>query len=176
MAASGHVGANFGLRKEATASQPRKIPFPSGVEPSLQVLIRKLVALACNGSDACAEDDNGEGQIIIDAEVDGVRCLLTRLEKSPTSRISISFSPRESEIARMVAKGYPNKTIAAVLEISSWTVCTHLRRIFAKLRVSSRAAMVARMMDTGILGRTSERDKQEGNWDKVHESIRLTRS
>jgi DNA-binding CsgD family transcriptional regulator len=53
----------------------------------------------------------------------------------------------------MVAKGYPNKTIAAVLEISSWTVCTHLRRMFAKLGVSSRAAMVARMMDTDMLDR-----------------------
>ena len=48
------------------------------------------------------------------------------------------------QYARMVAEGYPNKTIAAVLEISSWTVSTHLRRMFAKLGVSSRAAMVAR--------------------------------
>src|ERR1700757_6946 len=87
--------------------------------------------------------------ILVDAEVDGVRCLLTRLEKSPTS--GISFSPRESEIARMVAKGYPNKTIAAVLDISPWTVCTHLRRIFAKLHVSSRAAMVARLINGGIV-------------------------
>jgi DNA-binding CsgD family transcriptional regulator len=83
-------------------------------------------------------------------------CLVTQLEKHKPSQGLISFSPRESEIARMVAKGYPNKTIAAVLEISSWTVCTHLRRMFAKLRVSSRAAMVARMMDIGLLGRTSE--------------------
>jgi DNA-binding NarL/FixJ family response regulator len=50
----------------------------------------------------------------------------------------------------MVAKGYPNKTIAAVLEISSWTVCTHMRRIFAKLSVGSRAAMVARLMEDGL--------------------------
>jgi hypothetical protein len=48
----------------------------------------------------------------------------------------------------MVARGYPNKTIAAVLEINSWAVGTHLRRIFAKLHVSSRAAMVARMIET----------------------------
>jgi DNA-binding NarL/FixJ family response regulator len=153
MTAAGHVGANFGLQKEVTHSHPRKIPLPSGLAPSLEALIRKLVVQARNGSDACADGNNdGEGQIIIDAEVDGVRCLLTRLEQSPTSRLS--FSPRESEIARMVAKGYPNKTIAAVLEISSWTVCTHLRRIFAKLRVSSRAAMVARMMEIGLLRRT----------------------
>ena len=53
----------------------------------------------------------------------------------------------------MVAKGYPNKTIAAVLEISSWTVGTHMRRIFAKLHVSSRAAMVAKMIDAGLIER-----------------------
>jgi DNA-binding CsgD family transcriptional regulator len=47
----------------------------------------------------------------------------------------------------MVAKGYPNKVIARVLEISSWTVSTHLRRIFAKLGVTTRASMVARLMD-----------------------------
>ena len=47
----------------------------------------------------------------------------------------------------MVAKGYPNKTIAAVLDISPWTVCTHLRRTFAKFGVGSRAAMVARLLE-----------------------------
>jgi DNA-binding CsgD family transcriptional regulator len=70
----------------------------------------------------------------------------------------ISFSPREREIARMVAIFHPNKMIAAVLEISSWTVWTHLRRIFAKLGVSSRAAMVARMMEE-VRGATNSPSK-----------------
>jgi len=48
----------------------------------------------------------------------------------------------------MVAQGHCNKVIAGVLSISSWTVCTHLRRIFAKLGVGSRAAMIARFMET----------------------------
>jgi DNA-binding NarL/FixJ family response regulator len=43
-----------------------------------------------------------------------------------------ALSPREQEIVRMVARGYPNKTIAGVLNIS-----THLRRVFAKLGVTS---------------------------------------
>ncbi len=62
-----------------------------------------------------------------------------------------ALSPRELEIARMVAAGNPNKTIAAVLDISAWTVGTHLRRIFSKLRVTSRAAMVARLMERRML-------------------------
>ena len=51
----------------------------------------------------------------------------------------------------MVAQGHPNKIIADVLNISSWTVCTHLRRVFAKLGVGARAAMVARMHDLGTI-------------------------
>jgi hypothetical protein len=51
----------------------------------------------------------------------------------------------------MIAEGYPNKTIAAVLDISSWTVGTHLRRVFAKLGVGTRAAMVARVIDDHLL-------------------------
>lgn len=51
---------------------------------------------------------------------------------------------RELEIAVLVAQGHPTKNIAYRLRISEWTVSTHLRRIFAKLGVYSRAAMVYR--------------------------------
>jgi DNA-binding CsgD family transcriptional regulator len=88
----------------------------------------------------------GDGEeILIDTSIDGARYLLIRL---PVAKpFLVSLSPREQEIVRMVAKGYPNKTIAGVLNISTWTVCTHLRRIFAKLGVTTRAAMVARLME-----------------------------
>ena len=66
-------------------------------------------------------------------------------ESSPDPHMPLS--PREFEIARMVAKGYANKSIATVLDISSWTVSSHLRRIYIKLGVTSRAAMVARLLD-----------------------------
>jgi DNA-binding NarL/FixJ family response regulator len=88
-------------------------------------------------------------ELVLDTEVDGVRYLLIR-PICQTPRVQNVLSPRELEVARMVAKGYPNKVIAGVLDISSWTVCTHLRRIFAKLGVTSRAAMVAKVIEEGM--------------------------
>jgi DNA-binding CsgD family transcriptional regulator len=54
------------------------------------------------------------------------------------------LTPRELQIVVLVADGNVNKQIADVLRISEWTVSTHLRRIFAKLGVDTRAAMVSR--------------------------------
>jgi len=56
----------------------------------------------------------------------------------------IAATERELRIATLVAMGRLNKQIADQLHISEWTVSTHLRRIFAKLGVRSRAAMVYR--------------------------------
>jgi DNA-binding CsgD family transcriptional regulator len=89
-------------------------------------------------------------EILLDLKIDGVRCLLLRdVPKPPKAQLILS--PREREISRMVARGYPNKTIAAVLDISAWTVCTYIRRTFAKLGVGTRAAMVARLLEEGLL-------------------------
>jgi DNA-binding CsgD family transcriptional regulator len=71
----------------------------------------------------------------------GVRCLVT-VDAAET----LGLSPRELQIARLVARGATNRTIASALEISAWTVSTHLRRIFAKLGVGSRAEMVATLL------------------------------
>jgi DNA-binding CsgD family transcriptional regulator len=91
----------------------------------------------------------GSEDVLIDTEVKGSRYLLMRIPQPASSRVQLS--PREQEIVRMVAKGHSNKIIADVLNISSWTVSTHLRRIFAKLGVGSRAAMVARLLEMEIL-------------------------
>ena len=83
-------------------------------------------------------------------EVNGQRYTLIRSQVRP-ARPPVALSPREREIARLVAKGHCNKTIALVLDISVWTVATHLRRVFAKLEVNSRAEMVARALEEGLL-------------------------
>ena len=50
-----------------------------------------------------------------------------------------------------MARGLPTKAIANVLDVSLWTVSTHLRRVFAKLQVNSRAEMVARALAEGLI-------------------------
>jgi DNA-binding CsgD family transcriptional regulator len=125
---------------------------PSGAHQAndVEAMVERLVAKVTSGSQSKPASSAGDDptDVILDLEVSGVRCLLVR---NPHHDAPVKLSPREQEIARMVARGYPNKTIASVLDISSWTVGTHLRRIFAKLRVSSRAAMVARLIQEGIM-------------------------
>jgi DNA-binding CsgD family transcriptional regulator len=92
--------------------------------------------------------DNTGDEVLLDKEFGGCRLLLIRHELEKPSVVNLS--PREIEIARMISRGHPNKMIAAVLSISSWTVGTHIRRIFAKLRVTSRAAMVTRLIGMNL--------------------------
>ena len=134
-------------------------PAKQGNLTSLHALVRRLAAETDLRDDratkfgvADAADPKDEdffpygSKIILDLEVDGVRCLLIRNplpDATITASVRVCLSPREQEITRLVALGYPNKAVADILEISTWTVSTHLRRIFTKFRVSSRAAMVA---------------------------------
>ncbi len=101
-------------------------------------------------SGAAHDDATGSQEVVLDIRVDGRSYVLLRGAGSD-GRGAVGLSPREKEIVRLVARGLPSKTIAAVLDVSSWTVATHVRRIFAKLGVSSRAEMVARVMEAGLL-------------------------
>jgi DNA-binding CsgD family transcriptional regulator len=122
--------------------------------------IRAFVAITdpCPEAEVAITDGRGSEQVLFDIDVDGNRYLL--IKTAPVERCALSLSPREREIVRMVALGRQNKVIASVLNISSWTVCTHLRRIFAKLGVTSRAAMVAKVAD--IEGAIDLKDAVEG--------------
>jgi DNA-binding CsgD family transcriptional regulator len=120
-------------------------------------MVRSLVQRARESSIPPTHARHDE-PMLLDLEVDGVRCMLV----SKPSTQAILLSPREREIARMVANGYPNKTIASVLDISCWTVGTHLRRVFSKLNVTSRAAMVAKVLAEGLLGSVAGEVVQPG--------------
>jgi DNA-binding NarL/FixJ family response regulator len=61
------------------------------------------------------------------------------------------LSGREREVAELVALGRTNREIAAELFLSEKTVEGHLTNVFAKLGVTSRAAVA------GVVGRAAAR-------------------
>jgi DNA-binding CsgD family transcriptional regulator/tetratricopeptide (TPR) repeat protein len=62
-----------------------------------------------------------------------------------------ALSPRERQVLRLLAEGHSDAEIAAALYISPHTVHTHVKRILAKLGVSSRAAAVATAFRHGMV-------------------------
>lgn len=53
------------------------------------------------------------------------------------------LTPAELKVVTLVADGLANKDIARALFLSRFTVETHLKHVFAKLGLSSRAALAA---------------------------------
>jgi DNA-binding CsgD family transcriptional regulator len=134
-------------------AQPRISQYGPGLtrqrDVSLEDLLLPLIQRLATSDTISAQDKahSDAEEIMLDFELDGWRYMLIRTVLPSNSLVQLS--PREQEIVRMVAEGHPNKVIAAILNISSWTVGTHLRRIFAKFGVGSRAAMVARYLEVG---------------------------
>lgn len=69
---------------------------------------------------------------------------------------SIHLTHRERQVARLVAKGHSDKIIAVKLESSIWTVREHLRRSYAKLGVTTRAAMIAKLPPEDLIEEMEE--------------------
>ena len=61
-------------------------------------------------------------------------------------RQTIHLSAREEEVLILLSKGYSNKEIAEQLSISAETVGSHLKHIYEKMHVRSRAEAVAHYM------------------------------
>jgi DNA-binding CsgD family transcriptional regulator len=82
-----------------------------------------------------------------------VNCLRLDSGSSEATDVLDRLTPRECEVALLVASGHTNAEVARELLLSEATVKTHLVRTFAKLDVRSRTELAAK------LGAGSNRDE-----------------
>jgi DNA-binding NarL/FixJ family response regulator len=77
----------------------------------------------------------------------------TSAPKEPSSGGSPggALTPREREVALLVAAGLTNRRIAGELTISERTVTTHVDRILRKLGATSRSQVAARVTGRRLL-------------------------
>jgi ATP/maltotriose-dependent transcriptional regulator MalT len=86
------------------------------------------------------------GSILADRAQQRTRTLPTR-----TSRVTESLSPRERSVLRSMSCGLSNKRIAQELQIAPETVKSHVKGIFIKLAVQTRAHAVSTSNALGLL-------------------------
>ncbi|HEY6875893.1 MAG TPA: response regulator transcription factor [Candidatus Dormibacteraeota bacterium] len=61
------------------------------------------------------------------------------------------LTPREKEVLRLMAEGYPSRAIAAKLGISYTTVRTHIRGLGGKLAVHSKLEAIVKARELGLI-------------------------
>lgn len=78
--------------------------------------------------------------------------LVKRMRRTENTT-SVSLSPRELDVLRLVAAGRSNPQIARELFIGEATVKTHLLHAYEKLGVSDRTQATLRALDLGLITR-----------------------
>lgn len=69
-------------------------------------------------------------------------------EKAPIQDESARLTVREEQILLLISEGYTNKQIAEKLDLCFDTVGSHLKRVYKRLHVNSRAEAVVRYMSS----------------------------
>ena len=110
-----------------------------------------LVAIPADGG------EGGESPTLLETSehgpiVGGLTCSGTRYfvyeetpaaETDPPPSMAEILTRRELQVAMLISDGRCDKEIARQLGISGYTVREHIRRIFAKLKIGRRSALVA---------------------------------
>ncbi len=65
--------------------------------------------------------------------------------------ITAALTPRQLEIACLVAQGLSTAEVAERLELSGRTVSSHLERIYARLSIRGRVALTQRIVEAKLL-------------------------
>lgn len=132
---AGAVG--FLLKTTAPEALVRSIKAAAAGQQLLSAeVLAKLVGMAGDAGERPGENGAG-GAVRYGSTLKGSGSDAVASEAFPATRLE-ALSPREKEIALLIAQGLGNAEIAEKLFISMPTVKTHVARILEKLQVSNR--------------------------------------
>ena len=101
-----------------------------------------------------------------DADEDRLSLVIERVgpyELASVIADAYGLTAREREVARLVVSGHSNPQVATVMGVSVTTVQDHLKKVFAKLGVTSRYELTARMFFDQYLPRQLSADPLGGD-------------
>lgn len=79
------------------------------------------------------------------------RRIMRLAKQEPATSSLIPITPREEEVLTYLAKGLNRAEVAQVLSVSAHTITTHVRSIYAKLDISSRAEATVEAIRRGLI-------------------------
>jgi DNA-binding CsgD family transcriptional regulator len=132
----------------ATAARLRKAADLAGASKEPRALMGAAAGAMFIGDDSRAIDLFSTAVALTRAAAEMAR----KRDVSTTAQLT----PQELQITRFVAEGETNRTIATLMFLSPRTVDYHLRKVFTKLGLSSRAELIRLVMtDAALAGRAS---------------------
>jgi len=90
-----------------------------------------------------------------DQELEPSITSIRQQEKLRASELASPLTLKEMEILALLAKGYSNEEISSELNITVGTAKSHLNNLFCKMDVNSRAKVVAKAIELGIIMQSS---------------------
>ena len=76
--------------------------------------------------------------------------------------MTVILTEREEQILKLIAQGFTNREISALLSISESTAENHIHHIYTKLRISNRAQAVAHAFQM-LIGQQEQTIGDRGN-------------
>jgi DNA-binding NarL/FixJ family response regulator len=97
-----------------------------------------------------------------------------RSVRQPWPGHDMGFTLRESEVALFLTQGLRNRDIASALWVSENTVKTHLKSIFQKTAVTSRAEAIVRISRDASF--SAKRNDERNTVARTKRSVKVTQS